>query len=337
MKGKKASHSRSGQVVLLSPFLLLALAAMLALAVDVGRITQEKAQLQNACDAGALAGAGVLLRGRINGLSEERCRAKATTEAVALFRANTAEALSKVEFGHEGAGGSFVVASWTEEATLVRVTGARDGDAPGGRLPMFFAGLLGVNDARVAAVAVAQVTAGIRGVLANLGPFGIPVERVPAIGATMTFYPGDPKAYKDGLGDDKVVPGNWGLLNLNGGDLSTGELVDWIENGTGSLVIPEEADYVWIDGTSGFRAALNKPIRDRIGESMIVVVYDQVVGTGSTAQFRCIGFIDVTITGCKLVGKDPYAECRVNQVVSLHELVTGGWTSPNVRKVQLIS
>jgi len=337
MKRAYALVNRDGQVVALTPLLLLAVAAMLALTVDVGRVVVEKSRLQNACDAAALAGAKVLLNERVDGRNERQCRQAAFREAEALYRANSPEAAVTIEFGSEGAGGSFAAASEAKAATLVRVRGRRDQDAPGGTLPMFFAGLVGVREARVSAAAVAQVATSVRGVLANLAPFGVPVERVPALGASITFYPGDPKAYKEGKGDDKVVPGNWGLLNLDGGDLSTEELVDWIEHGTGSLVVPADEGYVWVDGTSGFRAALNKTIRDKIGDPMIVVVYDKVVGTGSTAAFRCIGFLSVTITGCKLVGNDPYATCRVDQIVSLHDLVTGGWTSPNVRKVQLVN
>ncbi len=321
---------------MLAPVLLLAVAAVLALTVDAGRVVVEKSRLQNACDAAALAGARVMLDERIAGRSEKACRQAALAEARALYQANAPDAAMTVEFGGAGDGGAFTAASEGQTATLVRVSGARDQDAPGGGLPMFFGALLGVKEARVRAAGVAQVADNVRGVLANLSPFAIPVGRVPGVGDSMTFYPGDPKTYKDGKGDDMVVPGNWGLLNLDGGASSTRELTDWIENGTGSLTIPDDADYVWLDGTSGFRAALNSTIRAKIGDPIIVVVYDQVVGTGSTAEFRCIGFLSVTITDCKLVGNSPYATCRVDQIRSLHDLITGGWVSLNVRKVQLV-
>jgi len=334
MKSAIQFQRRSGQILVLTPFLVLAVAAMLALTVDVGRVVVEKTQVQNACDAAALAGARVLLDERIDGRNEKVCRQAATQAAEALYRANSQDANWTIEFG--SGTGAFSLASEGEEATLVRVSGAREEDAPGGRLPMFFAGLLGVKTATVSASAVAQVASGIRGVLCNLAPFGVPVERVPGVGGSITFYPGDPSTYKEGKGDDMVVPGNWGLLNLDGGDLSTKEMIDWIENGTGSLVVPAGEDYIWIDGTSGFRAALNKTIRDKIGDPIIIVVYDKVVGTGATAAFRCVGFLSVTITGCKLVGNDPYATCTIDEIVSLHDLITGGWVSPNVRKVQLV-
>jgi hypothetical protein len=327
---------RRGQVLVLVPVMVLVIGAMLALTVDVGRVVQEKAQIQNACDAGALAGARVLLDMHRDGKREALCRQAAEAEAGRFFGANSPESAAAIEFGCYGDDGSFASVDTTQAATLVRVTGARDEAAPGGKLPMLFASLIGLSDTPVRSRAVAEVATGVRGVLSRLAPFAIPVERVGDVGSSMTFYPGDPSAYKQGLGDDLIVPGNWGLLNLDGGSSSTQELTDWIENGTGSLVIPAGADYVRVDGTSGFRGALNKTVRDAIGQPIVVVVYDQVLGGGSNAQFRCIGFMEVTITDCKLTGKDPYATCRVDEFVNLHDLVTGGWTSPNVRKVQLV-
>ncbi len=82
---------------------MLAVAAMLALTVDVGRVVVEKTQVQNACDAAALAGARVLLDERIDGRNEKVCRQAATQAAEALYRANSQDANWTIEFGSEGA------------------------------------------------------------------------------------------------------------------------------------------------------------------------------------------------------------------------------------------
>ena len=78
-------------------------------------------------------------------------------------------------------------------------------------------------------------------------------------------------------------------------------------------------------------------IQERIGDVLIMAVYDEVDGNGSNAQYRCIGFVFATILSCELNGGDAHATCRVEQVTTVHDLMTGGaFASPNMRKVQLV-
>jgi hypothetical protein len=72
---------------------------------------------------------------------------------------------------------------------------------------------------------------------------------------------------------------------------------------------------------------------------MIVVIYDEVTGTGSNANFRCVGFLRVTITAVKLTGsgKNSYIKGIVEQVAASRGVIAGmGLTSLNMFKVQLV-
>ncbi|MFO7958978.1 MAG: TadE/TadG family type IV pilus assembly protein [Candidatus Brocadiia bacterium] len=332
--------SRKGQVVLLAPAMALVSAGILMLAVDVGRIVNTRARLQNVADSACLAAAQVLSREHIAGTEEDEARSLAVSEAETFRDANWTDAGIEIEFGTVDADGDFSPVGTDTPASAVRVSSYRNSDAPGGDLDLFFAPLAGLNGCQVAAASKAHVATTIWGVLRGLRPFAIPEDQIPGIGEEMIFYPADADSYDGGLGEDTVAPGCWGLLNLDGGSLGSDELKEWIESGYDMpfLIDPDDG-FVHVDGCSGFRATLNQPIKEQIGNSFMMVVYDEVSGTGANTEFRCIGFLKATITDCKLVGNDPYVSCRVDEMEALHDIIAGFggmYNSPNLRKVQLL-
>ena len=338
MNPKTRKDRRWGQVVVLAPVMLFVLSAILALTADVGQIFVWRARLQNAADAAALAATHVLVTEQLDGAEEASARSAALTEATLIREANALEAGVNVEFGQMDEGGSFAAADTATTATAVRVTAFRTKDAPGGRLSLFFAPLLGLNSCDVAGAGTCEVTADIAGILAGMAPFAVPENGLVPPGSPMIFYPADGEDY-DGLGDLTVAPGCWGLLNLDGGALGTDELVDWIENGYDDAIeIDPEVGYLWIDGTSGFRSALQSVMRSKIDGSMIVAIYDEVVGVGSGADFRCTGFVKVIIKEVALTGTNPHITCVVAEVGMLHDLIGGlGTPSLNILKIQLVN
>ncbi len=330
---------RRGQIVVLAPMLFLVAAAILMLTVDVGRIVNGRARLQNVSDAACLAATQVLLRERIAGTDEETARSLAVAEAERLRNANWPEAGIQVEFGTVDSNGGFTAVDEETPAWATRVHATRNADAPGGELELFFAPLMGMNGTSLATTANAQIAADISGVVRGLRPFAIPQHRIPDIGEEMVFYPGDEETYDEGLGHDQIVPGNWGLLNLNSGSFGSDEVREWIEHGYNMpFLIDPEAGSKWVDGGPGFRATMNRPLQDQVGNSFLMVVYDEVIGSGSNAQFRCVGFVRATITGARLVGNNPYVRCRIEDIEALRDVVAGagGFESPNVVKVQLM-
>ena len=65
---------RGGQILVLVALALFVLVGFVALAVDVGHIYRERRHMQNAADAGALAGARELCQGE--GASQAEARAR---------------------------------------------------------------------------------------------------------------------------------------------------------------------------------------------------------------------------------------------------------------------
>jgi len=324
----RRSHkaSRRGQVVVVAPALLVILFLVLVMSVDLGYVCVTRARLQNAADAAAVAAAHVLLDERANGESEESARQLAAAEAAAIQQCNAEDAGMDVEFGSTSEAGIFTAEDDEASATAVRVTVRRNAAAPDGSLPLFFSPLVGKESCDVAALAICKLDTGIRGVLSGLRPFAIHEDDLVEPGNTMTFYE-----------HETWGPGLFGLLNFDGGSCGTPELRDWILNGyDGTVEIDPEVGYTWIGGTPGWRATLKDEVQAVEGIPITVVVFDDVVGAGSNGNFRCIGFVAITITDSRLTGSDKYIACQVEEFTSVHDvLLGGGWSSPNMTKIGL--
>jgi Flp pilus assembly protein TadG len=317
---------KRGQIVVMAPIVLAVLGAFCALTVDVGQMFWARAVLQNAADAASLAGAQVLSRERLGGASEATARAAALAEAGSIGRANAATAGFSVQFGTRAVGGAFVPADVGTAADAVHVSAYRTGSAPGGPVGLTFGRLLGVNSSNVSGAATAVASGQIRGMRGGLRPFVVYEGDLLPIGQTITFHE-----------HDTIVPGVFGLLDLDGGANGTPELAQWIRCGyDGTLEVSAEG-YIWIDGDPGWRAALKDDIKAIWGEEIYVVVYDQVNGSGANAHFRCIGFVGIVITDSRLTGNNKYIQGRVTGMKSVHDVIMGGsWTSPNLRKLQIV-
>ena len=319
--------TRRGQVVVLAPAVLVILFLVLVMSVDLGHVCVTRARLQNAADAAANAAAQVLIVERADGESEGSAREVAAAEAAAIQQCNAEDAGMNVEFGSMTEAGIFAAEDEEASATAVRVTVRRNAGAPDGSLPLFFSPIVGKNSCDVAALAICQLDAGIRGVLSGLRPFAIHEDDVGEPGGTMTFYE-----------HETWGPGLFGLLNLDGGSCDTPELSDWILNGyDGTVDIDPEVGHVWIDGTPGWRATLKDEVQAVEGIPITVVVFDDVVGGGSNGDFRCIGFLAITITDSRLTGNNKYIECQMEGFTSVHDVLLGGdWSSPNMTKIGLV-
>jgi len=316
-------ETRNGQVIVLAVIVLVVMIMLAAVAIDGGYIMCTRARLQNAADAGSVAGALELVARLNGGASEADARTAAEVEAQSIAAANWDAARCEVLFGtYEG--GQFVEQGVETPATAVQVTMYRDEGASGGPLALLFAPIMGLNAVDVDAHAVSETALGIRVLRCGLGPFAVDKNIVVAPGQTMKIY-----------WPDLIVPGCFGLLNLDGGSLGTPELEDWILNGYDGEVALGPDGYLWINGTTGWRAALKDEVQQRIGEIMFICIYDQVTGKGSNGNFRVIGFAAVRLTYCDLTGKNPYIDGVVQRIVSVPDCETGG-PLYNLCKVQLV-
>lgn len=337
-------------MILFCAFLFPLMMALMAFMVDIGHIFVARARLQNAADAGSLAAAHVLFEQRLAGSHDEdmseaeregAARTAAHAAAVTVQQDNVNGSGAAVEFGRCDTGGNFVVAPMDTPATAVRVTAYLNEDAPGGPLRLIFAAAIGIRTCNLKGQAVTQIAGCITSVLGGVSPFSVPEDRVPPPGESMAFFPGlDGDGGDDeGHGDNQVTSGNWGLLDLDGGANAASDLVDWIANGYDGVVTIDPDEGRWIEGTPGINASIKNAAISRIGDQIIMVVYDDVRAVGANTEYHCVGFLIATLTEVVLTGQPSNQRlvARVEGLTRMHGIVAGAGpaSSPNIRKIQL--
>jgi hypothetical protein len=146
--GKRRRREKRGQVLVLFVLVVLMLAAVCVFTIDVGRLFVCEAELQNAVDAAALAGASQLVGG-----VTPQSRAAARQSATRIAAENTVEgtsltlAESDITFGHyDDATGDFIPESVSGVVDSVQVTGRRTSDSPDGPIDLFFGPLFGWDE-----------------------------------------------------------------------------------------------------------------------------------------------------------------------------------------------
>ncbi len=176
---RKLRHVRHGGIVAWSAVMLTAVMGFTALAVDVGFMTQTKAQMQAAADGSALSaalempngwGSGkTLTAGQVAQAGRDAAVAVATTYRLGEQAAAYLDTSRDVRFGQrtQTAQGAWIETWGASPYNMVEVTIHRDQPLAGStatradqELPLFFAKAMGNNSAALIAKATAVVSPG---------------------------------------------------------------------------------------------------------------------------------------------------------------------------------
>ncbi len=196
--------------------LLPAMVAMLSLAIDCGNLLRNRAILQRAADATALAGVRDLIPD-VNG-NQDLDQVRDTIREYAANNVGNVNNFTvldaDIEIGRYDPDTIYSNLTILDDGVFdtVRVTLRRDNLA-NSRVTMFFAGIFGIMDADVSATASAVLQkASIMEPGADVLPIVIPLNEWHA------SNPGDTwSIYGDGQlqdGNGKNVPGNWGTCDI---------------------------------------------------------------------------------------------------------------------------
>jgi hypothetical protein len=179
---KRQRIPRRGTIAVLAVVLLVVFCAVVAFAVDFGYLCAVQSELQRSADAAALAGAAALvddsrLVGNANEMSTELLdRVRAEAQAYAVANPILARSLALDVNSNNDPHGDIVIGQFLDPAdhseqlktgeaarfNTVFVT-ARFDERHGGRLPLYFARVLGNQSAAVSAVSAATVLSGVSG------------------------------------------------------------------------------------------------------------------------------------------------------------------------------
>ena len=276
-----------GAVALIVTVFLAVMFGFAALVIDLGVLFVVRGELQNAADAGALAGVVELVN---NGEDSAQTMAVAFATEDGQFRLNRtapeADAVDVIVLGPE----------------TLRVRISRSAGTEAGPVPTIFARIWGKETAEVRAVAVATLNHQVVGTgPGNLMPFGIHEDLLDAngdgqydVGEYIDIYP------------YPWAPGNFGTIDLNGGSNSNAETAYWIENGyDGIFVIPENTGYINVEGDPGMSGgSLSGAINFRVGERVLFAVFDQVTEQGANTIYRVVDLVGGIITSFQLTGDE---------------------------------
>jgi Flp pilus assembly protein TadG len=99
------------------------------------------------------------------------------------------------------------------------------------------------------------------------------------------------------------VPGNWGVLDYDGGANSNDDTMNWVENG-----YPEPVDIPSVqDGDTGaFSPSLNVALETlkTSGAVFQVPIYDSAEGNGANSQFNVTNYVSVVLIDYKTTGPE---------------------------------
>lgn len=283
--------------------LTMSMLGVLAIVTDFGMAYVNKQGLQNGADAAALAVAQEIA---LQAPANQDCPAiKATMStsmrevADAYFAAN-APAGGALESGTAG----FEITCdkprpEDPEALIVRVTAAQES-------PVFFGGALGVSDTIALQQAAKSIVSPAKSVI-GLRPFAVcqanadKLAAAPGINLVISFDNAD-------LGCG-YAPGNWGVLDFDGGSNPTGEVADWIQNGYSGSISVSPPIYVSGDPGAPNPGALDSAMNSILDKEIVIPVFDQITGNGNGSQFRITGFVGVKVCGWKFNNKSGSGAC----------------------------
>ncbi|GAB6060457.1 pilus assembly protein TadG-related protein [Desulfonatronum parangueonense] len=284
---QKKVNNENGAVSVITAAVLVIFIGIAALAIDIGRQTSAKNELQNAVDASALAGVIELAK---NG--NTNVTIKAVEAAQQNFVDKNAPTPTSVKLGRwsEWTDPKFTENSTPYNSVMVTVANYNIGS--------FFAPILGTTQS-VSAIATAVV--GPASGMERLLPIGIQEDN---------YYesindPSDPEyriITQDNFGS--IGPGNWGWVDLaeaHDENASTNDRLEWIINGYPKMI------FIGDEVTTDTGANLTTPARTDVHNKLTEYINNETVlfipiicntwSSGQSATITIRGFAPLIITG----------------------------------------
>lgn len=266
--------------------LTTSMVVVLAFVTDFGMAWSNKQALQNGADAAALAVAQEIA---ITAPADRNCAwieanmgSAMRAKAEEYFAANTPGGGS-LKPGNEG----FQITCTASGQPVVRVTGGQDSQ-------VFFGHLAGVSKIPVQQSAKALVAPVNR--VIGVRPFAICQADANRIKTSTLPYAVSFDNADAGCG---YAPGNWAVMDFNGGANSTVELAEWVLRGySGPISV---APPVYLPGNPGAPnpGAIDAEMTAVLDKEVVLPVFDALTGQGQGSSFRITGFLGVQICGWK--------------------------------------
>jgi Flp pilus assembly protein TadG len=260
----------NGAISVIVAIVMVCLLGFAALAVDVGVLYAERAQLQNSSDAVAL----MVAQKCAKSTSDPECTAtwpRPTELAAKLANGNAADGMTNIKS----------IALDKTKATVSVSTGAKETGSPTNSISLFFARALGITSAEVGATSSAQ--------------WGVPSKGtviVPLAIAECKFSP-DPtfvQVLNMDAGGCGGIPGGFGWITDGKDSLCSVKISAGASNDPG----------IWFSSDTGAsRPSVCSPadISAIADQTVLLPLYAVATGTGSLGKYYVKGFAAFHVTG----------------------------------------
>ena len=262
----------AGSIAVLFAAALVPILAAVALVVDLGVVYAERQRLQTGVEAAALAAAADWSSG-----------GAACADAAAFVNDNAGDASNPITTcsttGTARHGSVSVSSSLTTSLT--------------------FASMLGRDSATVDASATVQL--GVAGAATGLRPIAICSDH-PAIVTWLNSGETDSSVHRINIESDGTtcggdVPGNWAMIDFDGGSNSNAELQDRVVHGyDGVIELP-----VTLNGDPGIPTP-SIDIDTLIGEIVRIPVFADARSSGANAEYDLEGYVTIEIVDVVMTG-----------------------------------
>ncbi|NQT12596.1 MAG: hypothetical protein HQ582_07605, partial [Planctomycetes bacterium] len=250
----------------------------------------------------------------------------------------------------------FVNYALTPNAVQVRVQRSSDQN---GRVPLFFARILGMDDCALEAQATAALIANFRGFQTpssgeNLGilPFALDEDTWLDLldGNGQDSWTWDSDSGEVVSGGDGILevnlfpqgtgsPGNRGTVDIGSNNNSTADLARQILYGVtpedlayhGGTIELDENGELFLNGDTGISAGMKDELASIKGQPRTIPLFREVNGNGNNATYTIVGFAGIRITNVRLTGKMSKKEVVIQPAIHMIgggiPSTTGGQTS----------
>lgn len=101
------------------------------------------------------------------------------------------------------------------------------------------------------------------------------------------------------------APGNWGVMDFNGGSNPTGEIREWTEFGYNQPITIPPSGVLTFPGNPGAPnpGALESEMNSILDKDIAIPIFDLVTGNGQNSVFRITGFLGVRVCAWKFNNK----------------------------------
>lgn len=339
---------RRGNVVVLTAVMMVFLITVLAFAVDLGYLNIARTELQRAADSAAMAAAWELIDPNYTNnvdLSNEIYTARAVAAAYAAKNPVTSNAPS-LDLNYGNADSGDVVIGYLPDpmdsscpltfadmnkANAVQVK-IRKVDGMNGKVPYFFARMLGLDSVATEATATAALLKNFSGFKIPEGstrldvlPFALDKQTWDGMlaGGGTDNWRWDEDSVQVESGSDGVrevnlypqgtgSPGNRGTVDIGPSNNSTNDIAHQITDGItqadldhigGELKLNDQGT-LSLNGDTGISAGVKDELASIIGQPRIIPIFQSVTGPGNNAQYTIVEFAAVRIMEVKLTGSN---------------------------------